>query len=81
MISPRAIVWLIVGAIGLPIVLCVLIGLAWLLRMMQDEAGAACLGRVAMGLAIVWIIDLIALVVIQAINSLGGPPESGSTDE
>lgn len=81
MISPRAIVWLIVLALGLPIALCVLMGLAWLLRMMQDEAGAACLARVAMGLAIVWIIDLIALVVIQAINSLGGPPTGGLRDE
>jgi hypothetical protein len=80
-IPPRAVVWLIVGALGLPIALCVLMGLAWLLRMMQDEAGAACLGRVATGLAIAWVVDLIALVVIQAINSLGGPPSSRSAGE
>ena len=74
MIPPRAVVWLIVGALGLPIALCVLFGLARLLETMQDQAGAFCLGRVSLALAAVWVIDLIALVVIQAINSLGGPP-------
>ena len=80
MISPRAVVWLIVGALGLPIALCVLLGLARLLEAMKDDAGAFCLGRVALALAVLWVIDLVALVVIQAINSLGGPPRSGSSD-
>ncbi len=80
MISPRAVVWLIVGALGLPIVLCVLLGLARLLEMMQDQAGAYCLGRVSLAVAVVWVIDLIALVVIQAINSLGNPPHGPSEE-
>jgi hypothetical protein len=76
----RAVVWLIVGALGLPIALCVLFGLARLLETMQDQAGAFFLGRVSLALAVIWVIDLIALVVIQAINSLGGPPRSGGVE-
>ena len=39
------------------------------------------LGRVSLALAVLWVIDLIALLVIQAINSLGGPPTSGSSEQ
>ncbi len=81
MISPRAVVWLIVGALGLPIALCVVMGLARLLEAMQDQVGAICLERISLALAIVWVVDLIALVVIQAINSLGGPPADRTPKE
>jgi hypothetical protein len=70
----RAIVWLLVAALGLPIAMCVLYALARLLEAMKDEAGASALGYVNLALLALWIIDLVALVVVQAVNSLGGPP-------
>lgn len=74
MIPQRAVVGLIVGALGLPIVLCVLYALGRLLETMQDHVGAAILDRMALVLFALWGIDLVALIVVSAINSLGGPP-------
>ena len=70
MIPQRAIVGLIVGALALPIVLCVLYALGRLLEAMQDHVGAAILDRMALVLFALWAIDLIALLIITAINSL-----------
>lgn len=70
MIPQRATVGLIVGALALPIVLCVLYALGRLLEAMQDHVGAAILDRMALVLFALWAIDLIALVIITAINSL-----------
>jgi len=72
----RAILWLLVAALGLPIAMCVLYALARLLEAMKDEAGANALGGVNMALFALWVIDLVALVIVQAINSMGGPPGS-----
>ena len=72
MITPRALVWLIVGALGLPIAICVLLALQKLLEAMKDDAGGNGLGRVGLALFVVWLIDLIALSIVTAINSLGG---------
>ena len=72
----RAILWLLVAALGLPIAMCVLYALARLLEAMKDEAGANALGGVNMALFALWFIDLVALVIVQAINSMGGPPGS-----
>ncbi len=72
-ISQRAIVGLIVGALGLPIVLCVLYALGRLLEGMQDHVGAAILDRMGLVLFALWAFDLVGLVIVSAINSLGPP--------
>jgi hypothetical protein len=77
MIPQRAIAWLIVGALGLPIALCLLFALARLLEAMQDFAGADVLGRVNLGLFALWAINLVALLILAAINSLNHPPPGG----
>ena len=74
----RAIVWLLVAALGLPIAMCVLYALARLLETMKDEAGANALGYVNLGLLALWVIDLVGLVIVQAANSLRGPPPPAS---
>jgi hypothetical protein len=74
----RLIVGLLIGALGLPILLCVLFAVARLLDGMQDVAGAAAIGRVGLGLFILWAVDLIGLVIVQAIHSTAGanrPPD------
>jgi hypothetical protein len=69
-IPQRAILGLIVGALGLPIVICVLLGLSYLLTAMNDQAGAVAVGRFCLAAAALWAINLIALVIAFAINSL-----------
>jgi hypothetical protein len=66
-------VGLLIGALSLPILLCVLFAVSKLLEGMKDAAGAAALERVALGLFILWVVDLIGLVIVQAIQSAGGP--------
>jgi hypothetical protein len=70
MITPRAVVGLLMGALVLPIAMCVLFALARLLEAMKDEAGAFGLGRVSLALFALWVIDLITLSIVTAINSL-----------
>jgi hypothetical protein len=77
MIPHRVVARLIVGALGLPIALCVLYALAKLLEAMQDFSGADVLGRVNLGLFALWAINLVALLIVSAINSLNNhPPDS-----
>ena len=76
MIPQRAIAWLTVGALGLPIALCVLYVLSRLLGAMQDQAGAEVLSRIGLALFVLWLINLIALLITLAINSLRTPPDS-----
>jgi hypothetical protein len=70
----RILVGLLLGALGLPILICVLLAVGRLLTAMQDPVGAESVGRVNLALFILWAADLIGLVVVQAIQSLGGPP-------
>jgi hypothetical protein len=79
-IPKRAVIWLIVGALGLPIAICILAALALLLYAMHDGAGGACVGRVGIGLFVLWILNLVGLVVIQAINSLGDSPRDSEKE-
>lgn len=71
--AQRFILGLLIGALGLPILLCVLIAMGRLLAAMGDLPGAGAVDRLSLGLFILWIADLIGLVVVQAIQSLGGP--------
>jgi hypothetical protein len=80
-ISQRWTVWLIVGALGLPIVLCVLLGLANLLGAMQDAAGAVVVNRFALAIGVLWVIDLIALVILQAIQSAAAAQRHSNDDK
>lgn len=69
----RILMGLLIAALGLPILLCVLGGVSKLLGAMQDTVGVEVIGRVSLVLYILWAADLIGLVVIQTIQSLGGP--------
>jgi hypothetical protein len=69
----RILVALLVGALGLPILMCVLFALGRLLAAMQDAVGADAVGRISLALYVLWAADLIGLVVVQAVLSLNGP--------
>ncbi len=80
-----AVVCLIAAAVILPAVICVMLGVAALLGKMGDAPAGSVLKYVAMAGGIVWVVDLIGLVLIQAINSLGDSSQyhssQGGADE
>jgi hypothetical protein len=70
--AARFILVLLIVAVGLPILLCVLMAVGRLLAGMGDAAGAEVVSRIALGLFIVWLADLVGLVVVQAVVTLVG---------
>lgn len=69
----RFILGLLIGALGLPILLCVLMAVGRILAGMGDLQGSEVVNRIGLALFIFWAADLVGLVVVQAIQSLGGP--------
>jgi hypothetical protein len=69
-VPQRILAYLVVAALVLPIAVAVVLGVARLLGAMQDAAGAGALDRIALGLGILWGVDLICLLTVQGINSL-----------
>lgn len=76
---PKALLWVLLGVgLLLPVAVCVVLGLAGLLAATGDAPGSFVLGWVARALGILWVLDLIALVLVLAAESLAGrvdPPE------
>ncbi|HEX4147193.1 MAG TPA: hypothetical protein VHY91_27095 [Pirellulales bacterium] len=70
----RALILLAAAALLLPILTVILVGTARLLAAMQDAAGAAVVDRIALGVGVVWVTDLVTLIIVQAVHS-AGPPE------
>ena len=75
LVPRRLVLALIVAAILLPIMLCVVLGVAGLLDAMGDSLGGLVLHRIALAGGILWIIDLICLVLVLAIGAIRGPDE------
>ncbi len=73
---PRRLVLALIGAaVFLPITLCVIFGVAFLLAGMGDTAGAGVLHRIALAGGILWAVDLIGLLLVLAVGSIGDPDE------
>ena len=77
---PRPVLRLLVaGILLLPITICVILAVRALLVAMDDTTGGNVLEYVAWGCGVLWVIDLVALVVVQGLGALVGsdePPES-----
>jgi len=70
MITRRALNLLVTIGCLLPVALVIVLGVARLLASMQDASGAAVLERIALGLGIVWGIDLVVLLLALGIRAL-----------
>lgn len=70
LVPPRIITWLIAGAAVLPIAICVILGVAALLGEMGDPPEGSPLKWVALGVGILWVVDLICLVLALGLNAL-----------
>lgn len=78
-ISQHVLLVLVAAAVVLPIAVCVIVALGRLLQAMGDASAAAVvLDWIAAGLGILWVLDLVLLVLAQAINCLS---DSGDTHE
>ena len=64
-------VLLTAGLVVLPIFLAVIWGVAALLRAMEDASGAVAVRYVGLAGGILWVVDLICLVLLQGLESLG----------
>jgi len=75
--APRwAVMLLTVGAVLLPIAVLVVLGTGELLGAMGDEMGGAVLRRIALAGGILWVMDLLGLLLVLALNSLGNDESS-----
>ena len=61
---------LLVVAIALPILMCILFGLAYLLGALGDAEGAAHVVWVNLVLAVLWVFDVLLLVIALALAVL-----------
>jgi hypothetical protein len=61
---------LLLIAIALPILMCLLFGLGYLLTALEDDAGAVIVMRTNLVLAVLWVFDLLLLVIALALGSL-----------
>ena len=57
-------------AIALPILMCLLFGLGYLLTALDDQPGAMVVVRTNLVLAVLWVFDLLLLVIALALGSL-----------
>jgi hypothetical protein len=71
----KALCFLLIAGLLLPIAICVVVALAAMLTAMQDTTGGAVLRYVALAGGILWVVDLVAIVLVQAIDALDRPEE------
>lgn len=78
----RVLFWLFVVALILPLLLSICAAVAWLLAALGDEAGSAVLQFLGVALGILWALDLISLVLVEAMILLDWPfPADEPRDE
>lgn len=66
----HSIALLLAGGILFPIAICVLFGVGAMLTAMGDASGGVVLNRISLAFAILWVLDLIALVLFLGLNFL-----------
>ena len=71
----KALYFLLVAGLLMPVAICVVMALSALLTAMHDEVGGAVLRYVALAGGVVWVVDLVAIVLVQAIDTLTRPDE------
>jgi hypothetical protein len=61
---------LLAGGALFPIAICIVFGVGALLSAMGDSSGGMVLNRISLALSILWVLDLITLVLFQALISI-----------
>jgi len=68
--SRRVLLRLLASALFLPIAIVLIAALSRLLAALEDPAGAVAFDRIALGVGIVWVLVLVGLPIVLAIQSL-----------
>jgi putative exporter of polyketide antibiotics len=71
----RIMLVLIAGVVILPIAICVILAVAALLGEMGEAPQRSPLRWIALGVGVLWLVDLICLVLAQGLNSLADSDE------
>ena len=66
---------LVVAGLLLPVAISIVIALASLLSSVGDPTGGTALRYVALAAGVLWIVDLVAIVIVQAIDALERPDD------
>ncbi len=77
----KALFTLLVAGLLLPVTICIVLALAALLEAMKDGTGSLVLRYVALTGGVVWLVDLVAIVLLQAIGALDWRDEGIPRDE
>ncbi|MBI3839753.1 MAG: hypothetical protein HY288_17665 [Planctomycetia bacterium] len=68
---------LLTAACVFPLGIVVVMGVARLLGAMQDDSARDVLDRIALGIGLLWAVNLLGLILALGINAMG-PPDEGS---
>jgi hypothetical protein len=71
----RILLLLMAAALVLPVAISVLAGVSTLLSALGDAMGGYVLGRIALTCGILWVINLVALIIVQTLGGLIGPDD------
>lgn len=66
----RLLLLLLAGALFLPIAIVLIVTVGRLLAALEDLAGGAFFDRLALGVGIAWVLDLVCLPIVLAIERL-----------
>ncbi len=70
-VARRFVLLLVAGLLVLPIAAWALVAVAYLVGAMGDLEGEILFRRFAWGCGALWIVDVVSLIAVQALNSLG----------
>ncbi len=68
--SRRVLMWLVTLVLVLPVLICLMLGMATLLDALQDTAGARAIRYVALATGMLWFTTVVAAVVWLAVDRL-----------
>ena len=74
---------LLLVAIGLPILMCLLFGLSYLLAALGDDGGSVVVVRTNLALGVLWVFDILLLVIALAFAAVvdSAPVREETIDE
>jgi Na+-translocating ferredoxin:NAD+ oxidoreductase RnfE subunit len=73
--------WLLASALFLPIVIVLILTVGRLLGALEDPVGAAAFDRIALGLGVVWVLAIIGMPLVLAVQTLSDEPAADEEHE
>jgi hypothetical protein len=77
----QILLWLLASALFLPIAILLILTVGRLLGALEDPVGAAVFDRVALGLGVVWLLAIIGMPLVLAVQALSDEPPAEEEHE